>query len=103
MEETLLNQTSLDEMLVFNPTVESRKLLGVACFKDFIDIGDPEKDYAWGHRGRDLSYSADLFYFPEYGAIMSLIVNYGTDGESSLRPAFLNMRDEIARIISGNN
>lgn len=100
VKKTLLTQESLDQMLVFNPTVESRKLLGVACFKDFIDIGDPEKNYAWGHRGRDLSYSADLFYFPEHNAIMSLIVNYGTDGDSPLRPVFLEMRDDVARLIT---
>jgi hypothetical protein len=86
-------------MLVFSPVVESRKLLGVACFKDFIDIGDPEKDYAWGHRGRDLCYSADLDYFPEHHAIMSMIVNYGTDGDSPLRPVFKEMRDKVAEII----
>jgi D-alanyl-D-alanine carboxypeptidase len=100
VKKDLLTQESLDQMLVFSPMVESRKLLGVACFKDFIDIGDPEKDYAWGHRGRDLSYSADLFYFPEHNAIMSLMVNYGTDGESQLRPIFLDMRDDIARLIT---
>lgn len=99
VQKTLLNQSSLDEMLVFHPDIESRKLLGVACFKDFIDIGDPEKDYAWGHRGRDLSYSADLYYFPEHGATMALIVNYGTDGESDLRPVFNELRDNIARLI----
>ena len=100
VKKTLLTQESLDQMLVFNPTVESRKLLGVACFKDFIDIGDPEKDYAWGHRGRDLNYSADLFYFPEHNAIMSMIVNYGTDGDSPLRPVFMEMRDDVARLIT---
>jgi len=100
VRKTLLTQESLDQMLVFNPTVESRKLLGVACFKDFIDIGDPEKDYAWGHRGRDLNYSADLLYFPEHNAIMSMIVNYGTDGDSPLRPVFMEMRDDLARLIT---
>lgn len=99
IQKTLLTQASLDEMLVFHPDIESRKLLGVSCFKDFIDIGDPEKDYAWGHRGRDLSYSADLFYFPEHHASMALIVNYGTDGDSRLRPVFLEMRDRIAGLI----
>lgn len=99
VQKTLLSQSSLDEMLVFQPDIESRKQLGVACFKDFIDIGDPDKDYAWGHRGRDLSYSADLFYFPEHGATMALIVNYGTDGDSRLRPVFIEMRDNIARLI----
>jgi len=101
VKKTLLTQASLDEMLVFHHTIESRKQLGVACFKDFIDIGDPTKDFAWGHRGRDLSYSADLFYFPEHHAIMSMIVNYGTDGNSPLRPVFKEMRDKVAEIIVG--
>ncbi len=101
VKKTLLTHASLDEMLVFHHTIESRKQLGVACFKDFIDIGDPAKDYAWGHRGRDLSYSADLFYFPEHNAIMSMIVNYGTDGNSPLRPIFQEMRDKVAKIIVG--
>ena len=101
VKKTLLTQASLDQMLVFHHTIESRKQLGVSCFKDFIDIGDPTKDYAWGHRGRDLSYSADLFYFPEHNAIMSMIVNYGTDGNSPLRPVFQEMRDKVAKIIVG--
>jgi len=96
VEKTLLSEASLSEMLTFHPDVENRKLLGVSCFKDFIDIGNPETDYAWGHRGRDLCYSADLFYFPEHNAVMALIVNYGTDGDSPLRPVFLEMRDKIA-------
>lgn len=99
VQKTMLNQVSLDEMLVFHPDIESRMQPGVACFKDFIDIGNPEKDYAWGHRGRDLSYSADLFYFPEHNATMALIVNYGTDGDSQLCPVFIEMRDNIARLI----
>jgi D-alanyl-D-alanine carboxypeptidase len=99
VKKTLLTQASLNQMLVFHPTIEARKHLGVGCFKDFIDIGDPLKNYAWGHRGRDLSYSADLFYFPEHNATLSLIVNYGTDGDSPLQPVFKEMRDEIARLI----
>ncbi len=99
VDKTLLTQSSLDEMLVFHPTIETRKHLGVACIKDFIDIGNPDTDYAYGHRGRDLAYSADLFYFPHHNTIMAMICNYGTDGESSLRPVFLQMRDEIAKTI----
>lgn len=101
VKKTLLTQASLGQMLVFHPTIESRKHLGVSCFKDFIDIGDPTKDYAWGHRGRDLSYSADLDYFPEHNAVMAMIVNYGTDGDSPLKPVFIEMRDNIARLIVG--
>ncbi len=99
VKKSLITQASLNQMLVFHPTIESRKHLGVACFKDFIDIGNPENDFAWGHRGRDLSYSADLFYFPHHNAIMSMIVNYGTDGNSPLEPVFKEMRDEVAKLI----
>ncbi|MBK7213367.1 MAG: serine hydrolase [Bacteroidales bacterium] len=99
VDKSLLSQASLDQMLVFHHTIESRKQLGVSCYKDFIDVGNPELDFAWGHRGRDLSYSADLFYFPHHHAIMSLIVNYGTDGDSPLRPVFKEMRDKIALLI----
>lgn len=99
-KKTLVSQASLDQMLSFHHTVDARDQLGAGCQKDFIDIGNPQKDYAWGHRGRDLSYSADLFYFPEYKAIMSLIVNYGTDGESNLKPVFKEMHDEIAKLIA---
>ena len=99
---TLLSQESMDQMFTFHKTIESRKHLGLACFKDFIDIGT-ENDYAIGHRGRDLSYSADLFYFPNHHATMSMIVNYGTDGESDLRPVFKEMRDKIAEVIISEN
>lgn len=100
VKKTLLTDTSLNQMLVFHPDVENRKLLGLACYKDFIDIGDTATDYAYGHRGRDLSYSADLFYFPEHNTIMAMIVNYGTDGDSFLRPTFVELRDRIAMIIA---
>ena len=99
VSKTLLSQASLDEMLVFHPDVESRKLIGTGCFKDFIDLGDTLTDYAWGHRGRDLAYSADLYYFPEYQTIMALMVNYGTDGNSRLKPVYNDLRDQIARIV----
>ena len=99
---TLLSQESMDQMFTFHKTIESRKHLGLACFKDFIDIGT-ENDYAIGHRGRDLSYSADLFYFPNHHATMAMIVNYGTDGDTYLRPVFKEMRDKIAEVIISEN
>ncbi len=98
-KKTIISQASLNQMLTFHHSIESRKQVGAGCQKDFIDIGNIGKDFAYGHRGRDLSYSADLFYFPEHKTIMSMIVNYGTDGDSQLRPIFKEMRDEIAKVI----
>jgi hypothetical protein len=85
-------------MLVFHKTIETRKLLGVACFKDFIDIGDPNIDYAYGHRGRDLAYTADLNYFPEHSATVAIMCNYGTDSSSDLKDVYIEFRDEIAKL-----
>jgi hypothetical protein len=32
---------------------------------------------------------------------MAMIVNYGTDGKSPLKPVFIEMRDKVAKIIVG--
>ncbi len=95
-DRSLLSQNSLDQMLTFDMPLEAGadRLLGAGAMKDFIHRADPS-EYAWGHRGRDLGYSADMFYFPEKGQTMVLIVNYGTDGESALRPAFYELRKAI--------
>jgi D-alanyl-D-alanine carboxypeptidase len=52
-------------------------------------------EYAIGHRGRDLAYSADLFWFPNQNKSMAIIVNYGTDGNSKLRQTFYDFRLEL--------
>lgn len=95
-DKTLVNPSSLEQMLTFNPDMEAGadRELGQGTMKDFIHraAGD---EYAYGHRGRDLGYSADMFYFPEKGQTMILIVNYGTDGESALRPSFYALRTRI--------
>lgn len=98
--KTLLSEAMLDTMLTFNSFMEegSNRLLGLGVMKDFVNLGDTK--IAYGHRGRDLGYSADLFYFPNQQTTLVLIVNYGTDGNSALRPAFFEMRDKIAKLIT---
>jgi D-alanyl-D-alanine carboxypeptidase len=99
VDKTLLNDTSLNRMLEFNEAVvESRKYLGVGLFKDFIDL--KPGFFGYGHRGRDLAYSADLFYFPGQKAIMAMQVNYGTDSDSDLKPVFIEFRDKVALLIA---
>lgn len=90
-----LSEQSRGQMFTFNTQEEegSDRLLGPGIMKDFIHRSNGE--YAYGHRGRDLAYSADLFYFPEQQQTMVLIVNYGTDGDSKLRPAFYDLRKAI--------
>lgn len=47
-------------------------------------------DFGIGHKGRDLGYSANLFYFPGKGVTHIFFVNYGTDADSGLKDVFLN-------------
>jgi D-alanyl-D-alanine carboxypeptidase len=94
VNKTLLSEESVQRMLTFSPIVETGKLLGTGLMKDFLDKGPA--GYAYGHRGRDLGYSADLFWFEEKKTTMALLVNYGTDANSSLRPVFQAFRSELA-------
>jgi D-alanyl-D-alanine carboxypeptidase len=92
--KTLLQPSSLAEMLTFEPKTGDDRLLGPGMMKDFINRPDPN-EFAYGHRGRDLAYSADLFYFPNQDITFTLIVNYGTDANSSLRDTFYDFRNEL--------
>jgi len=102
IQKTLVSENSLAQMLDFNPVSEagSDRLLGAGTMKDFISR--PNNEYSYGHRGRDLAYSADLNYFPVSGQVMVLIVNYGTDGDSGLRPAFYELRKEVVDAMMEN-
>jgi D-alanyl-D-alanine carboxypeptidase len=55
-------------------------------------------DYGIGHKGRDVGYSANLFYFPGKGVTHIFFVNYGTDGDSRLRQTFYDFIDELVKI-----
>ena len=94
-EKTLLDSASLETMLTWTKeNKEEHRRFGLGIFKDFLER--PEGQYGWGHRGRDLAYSSDLFYFPNINTTMAYLVNYGTNGESSLKPVFFEFRDQVA-------
>jgi len=96
VNKTLISQESLDQMLTFDQPLEPEtyRYTGLAIYKDFITREDTT-EYSYGHRGRDLGYSADLDWFPKNNTTMALIVNYGTDGESPLKPVFKELRNAI--------
>lgn len=98
---SLLSNHSLNEMLTFGNEEpgNTERLLGAGIMKDFLDREHADTEYGFGHRGRDLGYSADLFYFPEKQQTMILIVNYGTDGESKLRPYFYELRKDVVDVM----
>ncbi len=100
-DKTLLSQASLDEMLEFEPLVEGKdRTLGLGIMKDFLDR--PEGEYGIGHRGRDLGYTADCFYFPNQDVTMVYMINYGTDAKSELREVFYEFREKIVDELIGD-
>lgn len=65
---------------------------GYGLQKSYIQ---PNGDYAIGHKGRDLGYTANLFYFPKKGVTHIFFINYGTDGESKLKDVFKQFVGEL--------
>ena len=65
---------------------------GYGIMQKFIERGI---NAGIGHSGRDLGYSANLFYYPNTGVLHAFVVNYGTDGESNLRQVFYDFQNEL--------
>jgi len=89
-EKVLLSQVSLNTMLTFTPEEEGQnRSFGITVVRDFMDRDSTQ--WAVGHRGRDLAYTSDLFYFPHKDITLSYLVNYGTNGSSSLKQVFTDL------------
>jgi D-alanyl-D-alanine carboxypeptidase len=91
LQKTLLKPSSLALMQTFG-TTEDINQYGYGIMKKFIDRG---VNYGLGHSGRDLGYSANLFYFPNKGVTHVFIINYGTDAKSNLRDVFYQFQNEL--------
>ncbi|MDX1910657.1 MAG: serine hydrolase domain-containing protein [Saprospiraceae bacterium] len=97
-EKTMLQAASLDAMLTFTDPVEGvNRANGLGIFRDFLERAPNQ--YAYGHRGRDLGYTADMYWFPEQDVTMVYFLNYGTDAESSLKPYFREFRSALVDAI----
>lgn len=94
VEKTFLNTRSLAIMETYGKE-DDPNYYGYGIQKTFLDHGD---NYGIGHKGRDLGYTANLFYFPNKGVIQVLFVNYGTDSKSSLRQVFYDFQEELLNI-----
>jgi D-alanyl-D-alanine carboxypeptidase len=67
-------------------------LYGYGIQKSYLNRGI---DAGIGHKGRDLGYSANLFYFPTKKVLHILFVNYGTDSDSDLKDVFREFLEEL--------
>jgi len=94
VEKTILTQNSLDSMQNFVQE-DDDFFTGLSIIKKFTN----KPAYGIGHTGRDLGYVADAFYFPQRNSYMVFFVNYGTDGESALKPVFFNFESELVDVL----
>jgi D-alanyl-D-alanine carboxypeptidase len=65
---------------------------GTGMIKKFTE----KAHHGIGHTGRDLGYSANLFYFPTAKVSSAFFVNYGTNGESHLKEIFEDFESDLA-------
>lgn len=93
-DKTILKPETLAEMLTFTkPDDDYNRANGLGIFKDFLERNPDE--FAYGHRGRDLGYTADMYWFPNQDYTMTYLINYGTDAKSELRPVFFEFRTAL--------
>ena len=93
-DQTFLQPSSINRMKITGKTNGNNRY-GFGLQQSYLDLG---ADYGWGHKGRDLGYTANLFYFPAKGVLQIYFVNYGTDTKSDLRQVFYDFQDELLRI-----
>ncbi len=93
-DKKILREESLNQMLTFTKTDDDYyRANGLGIFKDFLERAPDQ--FGYGHRGRDLGYTADMYWFPNQDMTMTYLINYGTDAKSELREVFLDFRKEI--------
>jgi len=94
IDKTLLTPKSLAVMETYGKK-DDTNYYGYGLQKSYIQVNG---DYAIGHKGRDLGYSANLFYFPNNGVTQIFLINYGTDAKSNLQQVFYDFQDEFLKL-----
>lgn len=94
VNKTLLTPKSFALMQTYGKPDDENQY-GFGIMKKFIERG---VNAGIGHSGRDLGYSANLFYFPAKGVTHAFLINYGTDSKSNLRDVFYNFQEELLNL-----
>ena len=94
IKQTLLKPSSLTLMQTYGKQ-DDTNLYGYGLMKSFLTRGT---DAGIGHKGRDLGYTANLFYFPNKGVLHIFFVNYGTDADSDLKQVFREFQEELVEL-----
>lgn len=91
IKKSFLKETSLTIMQTYGKTDDVNRY-GYGIMKKFIDRG---ADAGYGHSGRDLGYTANLFHFPNKKVTHTFLINYGSDSKSNLRQVFYDFQEEL--------
>jgi D-alanyl-D-alanine carboxypeptidase len=94
ISKSIVNASTLQEMQQFVQE-DDDYYTGLGLVKKYTE----KAHYGIGHTGKDLGYSANLFYFPGTDALMVFFVNYGTNGQSDLKQVFLDFESELVDLI----
>ena len=94
IKKNLLIPTSLSLMQSYGKQ-DDTNLYGYGIQKSFLTRG---VDAGIGHKGRDLGYTANLFYFPNKKVLHIFFINYGTDSDSNLKDVFRQFQDELVEL-----
>lgn len=94
LKQTLLTPKSMNIMNTFGKQ-DGDNLYGYGIQKSFISRGI---NYGYGHKGRDVGYTANLFYFPGKKVMHIFFINYGTDSKSKLRQVFYDFQEELLNL-----
>lgn len=91
LKKNLLSEKSLNLMQTWGKADPPNRY-GYGIMQKFIERGI---DAGIGHSGRDLGYTANLFYFPNKDVLHIFFINYGTDSKSNLREVFNEFQEEL--------
>jgi D-alanyl-D-alanine carboxypeptidase len=94
LKKTVLTPTSLNSMQTYGKTDDINQY-GYGIMKKFIKRGI---NAGIGHSGRDVGYTANLFYFPNRNVTHAFLINYGTDGDSNLKKVFNDFQEELLNL-----
>ena len=94
LKQTLLTVKSMNIMRTFGKT-DGDNYYGYGLQKSFINRGI---NFGYGHKGRDVGYTANLFYFPAKKVTHIFFINYGTDSKSNLRQVFYDFQEELLNL-----
>jgi D-alanyl-D-alanine carboxypeptidase len=94
IKQTFLKPSSMTIMQTYGKK-DDTNLYGYGLQKTFLDRGI---NAGIGHKGRDLGYTANLFYFPNKGVLHIFFINYGTDADSDLKQIFREFQEELVNL-----